>query len=49
MEKDEAARLLRIAVETIEGLADQQAATDYWYLSPLAILQDRLNGLEEVK
>lgn len=33
--------ILAVAIKTIEGLADQQAMSDDWYLKPLKELVDR--------
>jgi len=38
---------LRSAIDLIEGLADQQAMSDNWYIIPLGYLKASLKELEK--
>lgn len=40
---------LKLAIETIEGLADQQAMPDDWWQGNLAMVRRTMESLEKVK
>jgi hypothetical protein len=46
MDTDHIGRVLDLAIDAIEGLADQQAVYDDWYLPPLSIIKDTARKLK---
>lgn len=46
MDTDHIGHVLDLAIDAIEGLADQQAVYDDWYLPPLSIIKDTARKLK---